>query len=281
MQEIIRINEAGLKTKKAKRRSYFAMARELLRDKEKRIIFSVLTVIFLLCCAGVWRLSEGLLSIAGFDDFISRAISFRALWVIAILLDYALFVSFLFPLLLGIYAYFLDFARTDDARIDRVFSYYTSRKKYLFAIRLSLRLTLALAFMLALSFGVAYLGAMLARYLADTGSVVRATISLCISLLCVLSLTAVTIFRLCDYFAFVSLSQECNCSFRDICASSGALAKGNRRRIILNFAVSLVLVTVSVFSAGLLLPFVLPFAILSRALLENDIINEYKIKNNI
>ncbi len=281
MQEIIKINEAGVKAKKAKRHSYFALAKELLCDKEKRITFSVLIGVFSLCCAGVWSLSGRLLSIAGFDDFVYREVSSHVLLALTLLLDYTLFAVFLFPFLLGIYAYFLDFARSDDARIGKVFGYYTSRKRYFFALRLSFKLTLVVAFVLALSLGVAYFGATLARYLADTASVVRATIVLCIAFLCIASLALVAIFRLCDYFAFVSLSQGCDCSFKDICASSGALAKGNHRRIIFNSAVSLLLVAISVFSAGILLPLLLPIALLSRALLENDIINEYKIKNNI
>ena len=281
MQEIIKISENNLQTKKAKRRSHLALAKELLRDKEKKTVFSVLIAVFALCCLGVWSLSGELLSIAGFDDFICRAISARALSVITLLLEYVLFIAFLFPLMLGIYAYFLDFAKSDDARIIKVFSYYTSRKKYFFALRLSFRLTLVVIFVLALSLCVAYLGAMLARYLVSVDGVARATLALGIAFLCNVSLSLVAIFRLCDCFAFVSLSQDENCSFKDICTTSGALAKGNRRKIILNFAVSLLLVAVSVFSAGILLPVLLPIAILSRALLENDIINEYKIKNNI
>ena len=115
----------------------------------------------------------------------------------------------------------------------------------------------------------------------DELETVKAVLILCMSFLCVLALICVLVLHICDLSMVVSFSSVEELSFKEICRASAYLIKGEKHRILLNFLASIIPLAITVFSAGLLSFATIPRIAMSRALLENDIIKEYKTNNNI
>ncbi len=281
MQEIVKFSEMNTKKAKRKQSTYSALTAALLKNKDLRATLASLILIFGICCVGLSLFSDALLSIGGFDEIISDKLSDYAMSVLLFLVDFTAFAFALFPLALGIYAYALHVTQSADADTGIIFFYYQKRSKYLFAVRLAYYALFVLVLLFALSYFVAHFGIMLAKSFLSDADIVRATVLLLLTLACIISLLAVALARICDLFIIVSLSLDSCCSIREMLRASSVLVKESRKRIFINRLSAILPLLVAIFSAGLLAPFVLPRAIVSRAFLENDIINEYKIKNNI
>lgn len=279
MQEIIKADEK--KANRTGRATYSALSIKLLKNRYERVVLSVLVLIFGIACSGTAAFTQAFLSLCDFDMLVLRVFSSEVLFVLTLFLDFSMFAFLLFPFLLGIYAYALDFVNTEKANLELLFFYYRKRNKYFFAVRYCFRLMLILASALALSYLVSRLGIVLSQYFANDADIVRATIFLAIAFAGVTAFFVAVLLRMCDLFAVVSVSQECNSSLNTIFRISAALTRGFKKKVITHFFLSAISFVFILFSAGLLAIPILPKLAVSRALLERDIINEFKNKNNI
>jgi hypothetical protein len=233
-------------------------------------------LIFLIASAGVSFISDSIFSVGGLNDVLADFFSQIVSVAISLFVDFTLFAFALFPFALGIYAYALNVVNMQDADVNLLFFYYKDRQRDFFAVRCAYRVTLTLLFVLFLSSLIAYLGGEFAETFKAQDDLVRATVLLSLSFLGVVATLVFSTLRFCDCFAVMSLSLYGNYSIKRLCCISSLVIKGKRKFVILNAFSSLFWIFVSVLSAGLLAPFAITRLVLSRALLENDILNEYK-----
>ncbi len=276
MQEMVNFEGLDIKKSKNKRMAHSVKISTLLKNKDLRLTVSTLVLIFLIASAGVSFISDSIFSVGSLNDVLADFFSPIVSVAVSLFVDFTLFAFALFPFALGIYAYALNVVNMQDADINLLFFYYKDRKRYFFAVRCAYCVMLTLLFVLVLSSLIAYLGGEFAETFKAQDDLVRATVLLSLSFLGVVAALVFSILRFCDCFAVMSLSLYDNYSIKRLCRISSLVTKGKRKFVILNAFSSLFWIFVSVLSAGLLAPFAITRLVFSRALLENDILNEYK-----
>jgi hypothetical protein len=163
-----------------------------------------------------------------------------------------------------------------DAKL--IFAYY-KKGKYSFALRAlgSYILTFA-AFALA-SLLISFVGSEASVSLAYKGELVIATALLSLFFAAVSVLSVFLFIRLLSFgFLHLTSSFDGICS-RDARRLSVRIIRGSKRRLFLNLISSVPIIAVTVLSAGILSFATLPVLLVSRALLEYDIIENFKINN--
>ena len=83
-----------------------------LKFKNVRAMLAIVFIICTLACGGIFEFVSKLVSIGGFFDILLRYVPTLAVQMLVIFIDFTIFALWVFPLLLGAYAYALNTVKT-------------------------------------------------------------------------------------------------------------------------------------------------------------------------
>ena len=154
MQDMVNFEGFDTKKTKDKKIPYRIGTLNLLKNKDFRVTFYAIILIFLISSVGISFLSDAVLSIVGFDDMSADVFSPYVYTAVSLFVEYTFFAFSLFPFVLGIYAYALSVVNMQNATVDTLFFYYKDRKRYFFAVRYAYFIVSILVVTLFLSYFV-------------------------------------------------------------------------------------------------------------------------------
>ena len=239
-------------------------ARLLVRKKGIAFpIFSLLLVLFFAFC-GVASVISGILFAVSAHTALGNGVAYAIAALLSLLLFWLLFS----PLGQGARAFALGCVFYERIDYSTIFSFYTSKKRYMYALRVSLSSAFRILTFFALLFAVMRIGRSLAEELILGGDNARAVLLLSLTVLfSLLTLLMLWVFSVNRYAMDAALLSAPLLSYRQIkavsrCAVRGHLGAILRHQIIFSFYILL-----SIPCLGVPLLFVLPYKLMARGTL--------------
>ena len=274
MQEIVNFKEKNARTKAKKNFCYFKKALHFLRDKDLRAVLWTTTALVCLAIVGAYYLAQTLLSFFGIAEFFAKHEMSQIFRITSLFCEFTLISFSIFPLIMGMRLFCLHAVGGDiDAKL--IFAYY-KKGKYSIALRALGTYILAFAAFALMSLLISFVGGEASLALAYKGEIVIATALISLVFIAVIALSVFLFIRLLSFgFLYLTSSFDGICS-RDARRLSVRILQESKRRVFLNLISSVPIIAVTVLSAGILSFATLPLLLVSRALLEYDIIENYK-----
>ena len=172
------------------------------------------------------------------------------------------------PLWRGIHAFVLGYLL--NSRIERgaIFSFYTAKKRYLYAVRVAASSLLRIALFLTSLFFVLRIGRLLSLDLLRVGECARAVLVLSITVLFSLLLLVVfCLFSVRDYLLDAAFVSAPLLSYKQVRAISKYAVRGHISAVFKHWALLFSWFLVSLLCLGAPLLFVLPYAFMSKSVL--------------